>query len=502
MPSTDEKYIQIPKYTSKTKSLADLNAPIDAIQAQLNAFMQQTQKLKSCLIQWDVVIQDGVEVGDLVYYNKKGYYSKAIAGILDKPGINGQTIQTPSSKVQGIIIKVSPQTALLRSGSYTDTCILKTLTEGTAGVYYLSSTKPGKATLQPGWDAVRQPCISYYGDNKFSFISHYLAHDSHHHISFIVKEWKQVQKQVQSEPNWYTYTVKETDAVYNLLSQHSSAVFINGRLGLYDTDYYIQKNVLYWKTDITPTIGSVVVYTHIPFAYGSPLVRSIQSQTLNILADSGNYKIQCAQLKYEDKQKDPNCAIQKIQKNIAYRVPVISNIKGKDGINVTRDSDGTVNISNEQKQGQILIISEIKLNGTQRVSDNLLTYSVFPASIQSSLTAFSTAIKTYAYSADIQLFITYRSPGYTVNYEFYILDNQGTNLKDTINQKAAAELQLFQGSTTQTSHVLNTARVSLGNFDIPKNATIFVKINCAQPSTALYIYNVGFILSNVTKTGI
>lgn len=78
----------------------------------------------------------------------------------------------------------------MRSGYYESAAITATIGTGAeAGIYYLSPTNAGKATKTPGWN-LRQPCLSYYGDGKFSLFTHYLAHDNHHHTSLVIGDWQ------------------------------------------------------------------------------------------------------------------------------------------------------------------------------------------------------------------------------------------------------------------------------------------------------------------------
>lgn len=164
----------VPKIQSDaTASAATFNAPLNYIQTALNTLVQDIGKRSAC-VQYQVPVATGVAAGDLVYYDSdSAVFKQALGGLSQETGEQGQAIQTKASHVQGLILSINTteySAVMLRAGYCSDSIIQFTLGDtASAGLYYLSQSNSGKATKAPGWD-VRIPCISYYGNNQFSFM--------------------------------------------------------------------------------------------------------------------------------------------------------------------------------------------------------------------------------------------------------------------------------------------------------------------------------------------
>ena len=172
----------VPKISNGPATADALNKPLEYIENSLNALQSNIQdaNTSSAVLQWQAPVAASVAVGDLVYFNKStGKFEKALAALSSQMGTNGQAIQEDSCHVQGIILSIDStdnSAVMLRSGYYESSAVLGAIGTGAAaGIYYLSTTTAGKATATPGWE-VRLPCISYYGDGKFTMISNYYAH--------------------------------------------------------------------------------------------------------------------------------------------------------------------------------------------------------------------------------------------------------------------------------------------------------------------------------------
>lgn len=184
--------ISLTKFTSTSRiNQQTFNKPLEQIQDYINNSINTRLQLmsnKSAVIQSFGVLATDVSKGDLVYFDTKQHKFKKALSTLDNPGQNGQIIQSQSCHVQGIVLATQQDASgvkILKQGFYTDLFIdsvLKysddpqdsdaTVQKPYPGLYYLSSTKPGCAVLKPT-GAVRQPCISYYGNGCFSVVSPY-----------------------------------------------------------------------------------------------------------------------------------------------------------------------------------------------------------------------------------------------------------------------------------------------------------------------------------------
>ena len=184
--------ISLTKFTSASRiNQQTFNKPLEQIQDYINNSINTRLQLmanKSAIIQSFGVLASDVSKGDLVYFDTKQHKFKKALSTLDNPGQNGQIIQSQSCRVQGIVLATQQDASgvkILKQGFYTDLLIDSVLKysddpqESDAsiqkpypGLYYLSSTKPGCAVLKPT-GAIRQPCISYYGNGCFSVVSPY-----------------------------------------------------------------------------------------------------------------------------------------------------------------------------------------------------------------------------------------------------------------------------------------------------------------------------------------
>lgn len=127
----------------------------------------------------------------LVYYNTgDSKFEPAVAALLGTPGDQGQSVEAPSSRVEGMIISkdASGITGTMLTGGYWESATLAAACLGgsaTAGTYYLSPETPGKAAKNTNGH-LQQPVLSYYGNGKFSLSLFYMAHDNHFHGSAVL----------------------------------------------------------------------------------------------------------------------------------------------------------------------------------------------------------------------------------------------------------------------------------------------------------------------------
>ena len=355
-------------------------------------FTQITDNLKltqnrSALIQLDGVLDAAVSVGDLVYFNTaNGKFCPAIARLTSTPGIQGQSVQSQSSRIQGLVLSTSP-VQILRNGYYSSTAIKNTLgvdseSEPELGIYYLSSATSGKATRDPGWN-MRQPCISYYGGNAFSLVTNYLAHDSHHHSTYACEM-----------PEGGIISVPAS-AYLGQMSQAVTAIFINGLLS--------SSKFIFGK--YTPESGqtidcsgasdakagaSVVIFNNYPFAYGAGIVRAITSDQLEIDNLNGTVDLSLKSLRQQS-YKSSAYALNSInyKKGQVIYTPIISELKEGPGITITKSTNtaGSCTVGLSSYMNQPIVASDIVCIGPQWVVTNDNAYIVFPQDIDGKLIA-------------------------------------------------------------------------------------------------------------------
>lgn len=497
-----ESYM-VPKYTQGMATVDKLNQPLDYIQTALNDISQRVDQIsnKSAVIQWQAVLDASVQTGDLVYFDSEGSsacFKPAKAALLGIPGAQGQSVQAPQSRVQGIVLSVDPA-VILRSGYYQSSIIQATLGTGAeAGIYYLSPQTAGKATKTPGWN-LRQPCLSYYGDGKFSLFSNYLAHDNHHHASLVIGQWQQraaYDGEYTAQGNYF-YKISDADML-GQLSADTTAVFYKGLLNT--ADFSFQPDAVWCTASEAPQAGQVVVFNDYPFAYGDSVVRTVRSSSLDVKSLNGTYEIDLPQY-VKNKVVGSATAVADISgKNISI-TPVVSRLYAGMGIKVQKLGLGVYQISSAQYDGANIAASDMRMNGTQRVADGLLTYTVFPRSATTSF-IISTPV-TYSgqnLKGQTKIWFTTRGPGSgRVNISVYWIpvDTSGTEYTTIPGIHIGDTTAVF--SNTSTSMLAYTQTDYIGNFDLSTHGTLLAKVQAVAPGSDMYVYQTGFKTTAVAQ---
>lgn len=487
----------IPRITAGQATTDKFNAPLQAIQTYLNDLAQSIDSAsnKSAVVQWGVPAASDVQLGDLVYFDPaSSLYKKAIAALRAIPGAQGQSVEAQTSRVQGMIIELNPA-VLLRNGYYESTSILNTIGVGAgAGLYFLSPSKAGKATKDPGWN-MRQPCISYYGDGKFSLITHYLAHDNHHHSYLKLTDGPHAASTITD-----TSIVKKGNSYWNVPTDktgqlgQTTAVFINGTLN--SKNCVVDKDKVWYTSDSdTKTnlsnVKSIQIFNVYPFAYGDSVVRSVASNTLDVSGLSGSIQIEMPQ--YDSTTTEHrDTAISSIIGKKLYKTPVVSSIQSGIGITVSNRGSGRYVLSASNQIGVPLQTSDVVMNGTQRVaSTDLLTYSVFPSNATASLVISKFIQNTKNIQYKPSLWLTHKGGGTgTVFCSLYwvpVVDGVATQIPTSAISSTQISLQNTNVNTLsyikkQTDITLNTS------------GTLIAKLQMVTPSKSVYLHKYGFIL--------
>lgn len=344
---------------------------------------------RSGIVRHDVLLESDVGVGSLVYFDSdKGRYCNALAATLAETTAGGMTIEAPSAHVEGIVLSTndsSPLTGTMLTGGYwnDDTVMTACLgTEAGPGVYYLSPTIPGKAT-QNTYGHLRQPVLSYYGAGAgFSLSIFYMAHDNHYHSSDVLGTyWEPANVVINGSTSNFVYN-GDFSAGLGAIGD-TTAVFYNGVLqvpGDSNNNFKIYDNKLYYMDTPAPT-GLVTLFNHFPFAYGSPVIRTITSanDALSVKNENGQVTLSANDFTQGATNKSA-LAIYGISGRELNYTPVVTDVQPGPGISVSRAVDGTAYISAVSVVGSLMDAYSINHNGTTLITDGTnLQFITFPA---------------------------------------------------------------------------------------------------------------------------
>lgn len=229
---------------------AELNERLRTAQTALNELDARIGAAvnRSATIKFSVPVAPGVTAGSLVYYDTaNARYDLAQALLAGSVGSQGESVEAPQARVEGIIVAIyngssaSPTGDMLINGTWTSSSIVNAClgSGAAAGTYYLSPLAAGHATLTPGPNYLKQPVISYHGNGDFSFFSLYMAHDNHYHASAILMKPWQTASAVEEDKSVtapagakFGYPVADDADIVRLgtITADMTAIFSNGVL--------------------------------------------------------------------------------------------------------------------------------------------------------------------------------------------------------------------------------------------------------------------------------
>ena len=393
----------MPDYTNYTidtlnsgDGLAEINAMIGQVQSALNSLSSRIDNLnsKSAVLRQHVPLATGVTVGTLVYYDTvNAEFAPALAKLRALPGEQGESIEDPMSRVEGMIIdldSLGTSGTLLTGGCWESATAAQAClgVDAVAGTYYLSPTSAGHATLDPGGH-LRQPVLSYYGSGRFSLSLFYLAHDNHFHSTVVVTGSWELASDLGDElgitpPTGAIYGYDHRDDVafasFGEMSGDTTAIFYLGILQGSAT-FVIDQGFLWCKLTTAPVSGSVTLFNHFPFAYGSSALRTVESTSdaLKVVMSNGTCRLTAAN--YISGATSKNAlAVAALSGNTILYTPVITDAVNGPGINIVKDSRGTAIISASNILGSPVDAYSINHNGTVPASNGLFNFIMFPKS--------------------------------------------------------------------------------------------------------------------------
>lgn len=157
----------------------------------------------------------------------------------------------------------------------------------------------------------------------------------------------------------------------------------------YGEQFIIADNVLWCKLVTPPDPGSVTLFNHYPFAYGSSVVRTVTSTNpglLGVTLLNGNCELSPHDWVIGTTTSSPR-AISAISDNIIDFTPVVPGIQAGPGISLSTLADGTAVISSNASIGQIQDAYSLMHNGTAVSSDGTYQYILFPKNRESEVIA-------------------------------------------------------------------------------------------------------------------
>ena len=483
-------------------TIADLNTRIAAANTALNSLTSDIAAIsnKSAIIRQRVALAQGTTAGQLVYWDStNNCYAPAQALLKAVPGLQGDTLEADNAHVEGLVLEIagtSPTTTgtLLCGGLWTASnallgAIFGTETTPATGVYYLSATTPGGVTSDPGAH-LRQPVLVYHGNNEISMSLFYMAHDNHYHAT-------------TSDLTWTANTDGGLDALlpasFGAATEDTAAVFVSGALNTTDFTFPemeagdTQQVIHYGGTAASFDSGAVVVFNHFPFAYGAPVVRSVQSVNNGLSVRTANGVVTLIPNDFTVVNgTGATQAVASITGGTLTTTPVVANVEAGAGITIgVGTTTGSVLISNASLYNTPLDPDTVNHNGTTVVSDGVYQYFQFPAGRDASMIIQKTVVGLPV-GTKISLFADVYGAGtasITCKARFVPQpDTTPVNLPSTLYTATETTWSGTAGKVTHNATALTGGTIS-------GSGVLVGYISAASPGAALNCLRLGFTLT-------
>jgi hypothetical protein len=501
---------------SNEAAVSILDRSLTYIQNALNSIAGQISEsgLKCAIIRHDVPIGPDVFAGSLVYYNSDPGHTRfeaALAELEALPGDQGQSIESPKARVEGLIIRIdnSQATGTLLCGGYYEGDDIAAACLGDraeAGTYYLSPTVAGMATKDTH-GLLRQPVLTYYGDGKIGLSLFYLAHDNHFHTTAVLPAgWTAAGDDAPVGAFWeYDVPTLLADRFIGEIDPVTTAVFMDGILQpVSDTDdttrpFAIANGKLYYRNVVAPSDGSVTIFNHFPFAYNSSVVRSIQSANENMLrVDDANGIITLTPFDFVAGGSAPSAtAIASIAGGTVGYTPVVSGINAGPGTSVSRDMNGVTTVSLKTLIGDQIDAHSIQNNGSTVITDGVLQFFTFPAGRTSEFVMFLPVTDVpEGIVLQASAWGTLYGPTVSLDVNGYFIEqpsaNGNTLLPDTTDTTNTDTLAFSSGQEGELSY----AEVPLTGCTVTAPGMLVARVrpNVNPPANNIQLLRVGFKL--------
>jgi hypothetical protein len=499
---------------SGAAAITALNAPIIAAETALNALSSRIADMnsKSAIIRHYVPVSSDVVAGSLVYYDVATQkFTPALAALLANPGKQGESVEAPSARVEGIMLSVDTSNlvgTMLVGGYYESSAVTQYClgSSATAGTYYLSPTTAGKAVSDPNGH-LRQPLISYYGSGKFTLHMSVMAHDNHFHASAILTGgWTAVANHGLTgitPPAGASFVyLGETDEQFQdlgELSADTTCVFQDGVLQN-SSAFVVSDGYLWCKLSTAPTSGSVTVFNFYPFAYGSPVIRSVESANDMLSVQTVNGRVRLNGASFVAGSTAYNAlAVAAITGNRISYTPVITDIHDGYGVTLTKTATGEVTISTADTIGCLLDAYSVNNNGTNITSDGYFTYMTFPTGRNTNF-VMTLPVKNTREGATMSAtaWAECCGTGTTFPVELLYVPMPTASTSETLPSTPTSTQLTCSGSGSALSFGETTGSITFSG-----DGMLVARISCNSPSTNIKLIRYGFRLAviNLTRSG-
>lgn len=467
---------------------------------------------RNAIVRHCVPVASGVGVGDLVYWSS-GCYCKAQALLEARPGLQGQSIEAECAHVDGVVLEMTTGATdteatcnLLCGGCWSDADVVSSfLGDGVAaeaGVYYLSPESAGKVTKDPG-GSLRQPVLTLYDNTTFGLGLFYMAHDNHFHATYTVPEW------TSGSTNTWTADIPIDSGAVGELSSKVTAIFSGGVLMPQSGAFSIASGAttpesgaayqqITYSGATDPGANKVVLFNHYPFAYGSPVVRLVQTtdsssltvKTVNgivtltpndfILSSGGGY----------------GSAFTGISGGTIYTTPVINTILAGAGITVDPNGSGSVTVANDSLYGKLVDPDTINHNGTTVGADGTKQYVTFPAGrsgaymlLQKNVTGITSGAMVYVGASVIG------SAGLTADVALTAIQSPSSGAPVAASGAALGTAQITFTGTDSNITYAETSSGALLTSGASWDGTLIAKVTpTTAPAADVNLLRIGFVV--------
>lgn len=335
-----------------------LNAPIVQIEKAINSLELAQDKITnhSYLTYNNAVCRPDVAVGDVVYYDKEGFISKALSVYSSSFADKGGLLAMDSAYPIGIVSdKVGTQVTVITNGIIPSSLnLLQYITseDNPAGDYYLSSTDAGKVSKNQG--AVPVKVLTISSDNTISINITQPPTNYHKHTYIHLTGWEKVtDKDVTLAPEGFSPVWKYVGgtpeelarALYILSNFGTTYVFVkDGRITL-DGVFAVTDNTILCNTY---AVGDVYLFANLPCVADQPVVRAIKSSNprLSVTSDQGVVTIDMDGYTVDDTLENSATAVSNIKNDgTLQKTPVVSNIVTDNTITAQRMANGVISLS-------------------------------------------------------------------------------------------------------------------------------------------------------------
>ena len=232
---------------------------------------------------------------------------------------------------------------------------------------------------------------------------------------------------------------------------------------------------------------------------GDAVIRHLQSQTLEIGSNSDGVVAVEIPVKTVSAPEPSAYAVSGIVGNTISTSPHVSMLIGGAGIKAAYKGSGIWSVSLDSLINKPLAATDFTLNGAQRVADTLLTYTVFPSGVSSSMVMTMPVdfVSSTAFNGKIKVWATAAKGAGTLDFQLYWIPYTGTNINIALcklNDIENSPLKINNNNTSGAQLKYNESQQGIQNVQINTSGILVARAVAKAPSNQLYIHQAGFKL--------